>query len=105
MPPADSERELWVVSFDGKGVPMIKAEAVKLKAKLSPGEQRQRKQEALVGVSYTVDTKPGTPEARAELLVIRKPRGRVGSGKGRKTRPPAPSRCGVWPVWYGRSMR
>jgi hypothetical protein len=69
MPPADSERELLVVSFDGKGVPMIKAEAVKLKAKLGPGEKRQRKKEALVGVSYTVDTKPRTPEALAERLV------------------------------------
>ena len=69
MPPAESARELLVVSVDGKGVPMIKAEAVKLKAQLGPGEKRQRKQEALVGVSDTVDPKPRTPEALAELLV------------------------------------
>jgi hypothetical protein len=69
MPPAASERELLGVSVDGKGVPRIKAEAVKLKAKLGPGEQRQRKKEALVGVSYTVDPKPRTPEALAALLV------------------------------------
>ena len=57
-----------MVSFDGKGVPMIKEEAVKLKAKLGSGEKRQTKK-ALVGVSYTVDPKPRSPEALAELLV------------------------------------
>ena len=69
LSPADTEGEILVVSFDGKGVPMIKAEAVKLKAKLRTGEKRQQKQEALVGVSYTVDPKPRAPEALAELLV------------------------------------
>src|SRR5262249_14273073 len=67
--PEESAGELLVVSVDGKGVPMIKAEAVKLKAKLGPGEKRQRKKEALVGVCYTVDAKPRAPEALAELLV------------------------------------
>ena len=67
--PEASEGELLVVSFDGKGVPMIKAEAVKLKAKLGSGEKRQKKKEALVGVSYTVAPKPRSPEALAELLV------------------------------------
>ena len=69
LSPADTEGDILVVSFDGKGVPMIKAEAVKLKAKLGTGEKRQRKKEALVGVSYTVDPKPRAPEALAELLV------------------------------------
>ena len=69
VPPEDTEGALLVVSFDGKGVPMIKAEAVKLKAKLGTGEKRQKKKEALVGVCYTVDAKPRAPEALAELLV------------------------------------
>jgi len=47
---------------------MIKDEAVTLTATLGPGEKRQ-KQEALVGVSDTVDAKPRAPEALAELLV------------------------------------
>jgi hypothetical protein len=38
-----------VVSFDGKGVPMIKKEAAKIKARLGTGEKRQKKQEAFVG--------------------------------------------------------
>src|SRR5215475_2367853 len=69
VPPEESAGELLVVSFDGKGVPMIKEEAVKLKAKLGTGEKRQKKKEALVGVSYTVDAKLRSPEALAELLV------------------------------------
>src|SRR5262244_1401083 len=67
--PEDTMGEFLVVSFDGKGVPMIKEEAAKLKAKLGTGEKRQKKKEALVGVSYTVDPKPRSPEALAELLV------------------------------------
>src|SRR3989475_8565009 len=69
LSPEDTAGELLVVSFDGKGVPMIKEEAAKLKAKLGTGEKRQKKKEALVGVSYTVDPKPRSPEALAELLV------------------------------------
>ena len=69
VPPEDNAGGFLVVSFDGKGVPMIKAEAVKLKAKLGTGEKRQQKKEALVGVCYTVDPKPRSPEALAELLV------------------------------------
>ena len=69
VPPQESVGALLVVSFDGKGVPMIKEEAVKLKAKLGTGEKRQKKKEALVGVCYTVDPKPRAPEALAELLV------------------------------------
>jgi hypothetical protein len=69
VPQEDPEGALLVVSFDGKGVPMIKEEAVKLTAKLGTGEKRQKKKEALVGVSYTVDAKPRSPEALAELLV------------------------------------
>jgi hypothetical protein len=69
VPQQEAEGALLVGSFDGKGVPMIKAEAVKLKAKLGSGEKRQTKKEALVGVSYTVDPKPRSPEALAELLV------------------------------------
>jgi hypothetical protein len=69
VPPEEGAGALLVVSFDGKGVPMIKEEAVKLKAKLGTGEKRQKKKEALVGVCYTVDPKPRAPEALAELLV------------------------------------
>jgi len=69
-PPApEDERELLVVSFDGKGVPMIKSEAAKIQAKLGKGEKRQKKKEALVGVCYTVDRKERSAEELAERLI------------------------------------
>jgi hypothetical protein len=48
---------------------MVKAEAAKLKATWGTGEKRPQQQEALVGVSDTVEAQPRSPEARAELLV------------------------------------
>jgi hypothetical protein len=63
VPPAATEGALLGVRVDGKGVPLIQEEAVKLKAKLGTGEKRQKKKEALVGVSSTVDPKPRSPEA------------------------------------------
>jgi hypothetical protein len=67
--PEDTAGELLVVSVAGKGVPMLKEEAAKLKAKLGTGEKRQQTKEALVGGSDTVDPKPRAPEVLAELLV------------------------------------
>jgi hypothetical protein len=55
LPAIAKEEEYTVVSFDGKGVPMIKKEAAKIQARLGTGEKRQKKQEALVGVTYTVN--------------------------------------------------
>jgi hypothetical protein len=69
VPHEEPEGALLVVSCAGQGVPLIKAEAVKLKAKLGTGETRQKKQEALVGGCYPVDVQPRSPVARAELLV------------------------------------
>lgn len=68
-PAAETEGEILAVSVDGKGVPMIKAEAAKLQAKLGKGEKRQKKKEALVGVCYTVDRKERSAEELAEQLV------------------------------------
>lgn len=67
--PSDSEGELQVVQFDGKGVPVIKKEAAKLKARQGKGEKRLKKKEAMVGVSYTVDRNKRSPEEVAERLV------------------------------------
>ena len=66
----DPVGELTVVSFDGKGVPMIKKEAAKIQAKLGEGEKRQKKKEALVGAKYTIKATPRTPEAVARNLVF-----------------------------------
>ena len=68
-PSEESEGEIVVVSVDGKGVPMIKAQAAKLQARLGKGENRHKKKEAPVGVSYTVDRKERSAEELAEVLV------------------------------------
>ena len=58
-----------MVSFDGKGVPVIKRELSELKARLGKGEKRQKKKEALVGVSYTVDRNVRSAKNVAENLI------------------------------------
>lgn len=68
-PSLDEEGEIQVLQFDGKGVPMIKTEAAKLKARPGKGEKRQKKKEALVGVSYTIDPSPRSAEEVAERLI------------------------------------
>ena len=69
LPSSDSEGVIQVVQFDGKGVPVIKKEAAKLKVRQGKGEKRQKKKEAMVGVSYTVDKNERTPEEVAENLI------------------------------------
>lgn len=68
-PPPVQEEQILAVGFDGKGVPLIKAEAAELKAKLGSGEKRQKTKEALVGVCYTVERKGRSAEDLAEYLV------------------------------------
>ena len=69
VPPTAHPEHFLAVGFDGKGVPMIKEEAAKLKAKLGKGEKRQKTKEALVGVCYDVAPKSRTAEELAEYLV------------------------------------
>ena len=69
QPDPETEGELLVNSFDGKGVPVIKKEAAKIKARLDKGEKKQKKKEAMVGVSYTIDRNIRTPEEVACNLV------------------------------------
>jgi hypothetical protein len=68
-PPPESEGKFQVLSFDGKGVPVIKRELTELKARLGKGEKRQKKKEALVGVSDTVDKKDRSAEDVAKNLI------------------------------------
>jgi len=70
IPDPTSEGEISVIGFDGKGVPVIKSEAAKLKARLGKGEKRQKTKEATVGVSYSVDRNIRTPEKVAENLIF-----------------------------------
>jgi hypothetical protein len=69
IPSSESEGAIEVLEFDGKGVPVIKKEAAKLKARPGKGEKRQKKKEAMVGVSYTVDTDERSAEEVAQNLI------------------------------------
>jgi len=69
LPPADSEGAIQVAGFDGKGIPVIKKEAAKLQSRQGKGEKRQKKKEAMVGVSYTVNQKVRTAQEVAENLI------------------------------------
>ncbi len=69
LPIPEEEGEIQVVQFDGKGVPMIKSEAAKIKSRLGKGEKRQKKKEATVGVDYTVNRNVRKPEEVAENLI------------------------------------
>ena len=69
LPSSDSEGVIQVIQSDGKGVPMIKKEAARLKARQGKGEKRQKKKEAMVGVSYTVDRNKRKAEEVAENLI------------------------------------
>lgn len=69
-PSSEQEGAIQVLGGDGKGVPVIKEEAAKLTARLGKGEKRQKKKEAMVGVSYTIDAHMRTAEEVAERLVF-----------------------------------
>jgi hypothetical protein len=69
LPNAGRKEDFTVVSFDGKGVPMIKEEGAKIKGRQGKGEKKQKKKEALVGVKYTVNANVRTPEEVADNLV------------------------------------
>lgn len=68
-PSSEQEGSIQVLGFDGKGVPMIQAEAMKLTARSGNGETRQKKKEAMVGVSYPVEPHERQAEKVAEHLI------------------------------------
>ena len=69
LPKLESQEDYVVVSFDGKGVPMIKAEAAKIVARQGKGEKKQKKKEALVGVRYDVNANVRIAKEVADNLV------------------------------------
>jgi len=64
-----NEPLLKVVSFDGVGVPMIKKEAAKIKARNGRGEKQQKKKEALIGVEYDVEKRERKAEDIAQRMI------------------------------------
>ena len=52
------EKEVLVVSLDGKGVPMRKEKAAKKKVRLQRGEKRQTKKMSAVAAVYSIERQP-----------------------------------------------
>lgn len=69
LPSTQTEGEIQVLSFDGKGVPVTKRDGAAIKPRPGKGEKRQKKKEALVAVSYTVNRKQRTAEQIARKLI------------------------------------
>jgi len=70
LPAPAPKEDFTVVGFDGKGVPMIKKEAAKIKARQGKGEKKQKKKESLVGVKYTINANVRSAEEVANNLVF-----------------------------------
>jgi len=70
LPKPSKKEDYTVVGFDGKGVPVIKREAAKIKARQGKGEKKQKKKEALVGTKYTINKNIRSAEEVANNLVF-----------------------------------
>ncbi|QTA89962.1 hypothetical protein [Desulfonema magnum] len=69
LPKAAEAGEYTAVSFDGKGVPMIKKEAAKITGRQGKGKKKQKKKKAPVGARYDINATPRTAEEVAGNLV------------------------------------
>lgn len=67
-----AEGLLQVISFDGKGVPIIKDEPAEMTPRLTKGKKRQTTKEALVGLEYLVAPKIRDAHSVAMNLVMPK---------------------------------
>jgi len=70
---SDQKKDYIAVSFDGKGVPMIKKEAAKIVGRQGKGQKKQKKKECLVGVKYNIDANVRTTDDVAKNLVYPDP--------------------------------
>jgi hypothetical protein len=57
------EAAILVIQADGKGVPMVLAEASEPKVRLGKGQKRGHKKEAIVTTVYTIKAQPRSPAA------------------------------------------
>lgn len=70
VPSPSSSETIQVVSFDGKGVPIVKEKVKKRAARLKKGKKRNRKKEAMVGLEYVMEPRFRDPELLARALVM-----------------------------------
>lgn len=62
-PETATEAEILVIQADGKGVPIIRDTPAESAVRLSKGQKRGRKKEAVVTTVYTIETASRTPKA------------------------------------------
>jgi hypothetical protein len=65
-----ADEVIQAISFDGKGVPIIKDVPTKPQARLKKGEKRDKKKEAIVGLEYVTKPKVRSAELVARALVM-----------------------------------
>jgi len=104
-PPAETEGPILVAQADGKGVPMVRTESDAKPARLSKGEKRTKKKEAVTTGVYTIEPYRRTPQEVVEALL------RTGEGndsaKQASTTPsqrPTPANKEVWATLDGKDV-
>ena len=60
-PDPESEASILIIQSDGKGVPMVRETSIEAKVRLSKGEKRASKKEAVVTAAYTLAPVVRTP--------------------------------------------
>ncbi|MBN2258486.1 MAG: ISKra4 family transposase, partial [Anaerolineaceae bacterium] len=68
-PPPEVEGSILVVQADGKGVPMVRTEAMEPTARLGKGQKRTKKKESVVTAIYTIEPYLRTPQQVADALL------------------------------------
>ena len=72
LPAPETEGSILVVQADGKGVPMKRDQPAVQAARLSKGQKRTKKKEAIVTAHYTIEPYSRTPQDIVEALVPKK---------------------------------
>lgn len=104
-PPVQTEGPILVVQADGKGVPMLRTESAAKPARLSKGQKRTKKKEAVTTGIYTIEPYRRTPQEVTEALL------RAGEGDDATEQAsitpshrPAPANKEVWATLDGKDI-
>jgi hypothetical protein len=104
-PPVESEGPVLVVQADGKGVPMVRTESTAKPARLSKGQKRTEKKEAVTTGIYTIEPYRRTPREVVEAL-LRTGKGDESAEQASITPSPrpAPANKEVWATLEGKDI-
>jgi hypothetical protein len=68
-PPVETEGPILVAQADGRGVPMVRSGSAPQPARLSKGQKRSKKKEAVTTGIYTIEPHHRTPQDVVEALI------------------------------------